>query len=116
MKKLISLFAISVLIPIAGCHSERKPPRPGLYNTKAEAQSEADKVNALTQSERAQAMALGVHDQYLPCGTAKPVHAPNDYWLVQTDKTGCPPTAGQEDPNPQPPHVAPKSKPGGTNP
>jgi|GEM_PF-2680128 hypothetical protein len=115
MKKLINLFAISMLILLAGCHSDRRPPQPGLYNTKAEAQAEADRVNALTQRERAMGRAVGIHEQYLACGTAKPVRTANGYWLVETDKTGCPPTAGEEDPNPQPPHSS-KSKPGGTNP
>jgi hypothetical protein len=116
MKQLLSLFAISILIPLAGCHSERKPPQPGLYNSKAEAQAAADKVNALTQSERAQSIALGVHEQYLICGTAKAVPTPNGYWAVETDKTGCPPTAGQEDPNPAPPRKPAKTDSGGNNP
>lgn len=116
MKQFLSLLAVSILIPLAGCHSERKPPQPGLYNTQAEAQAEADKVNALTQRERAQGRAVGVHEQYLACGTAKPVRTANGYWLVQTDKSGCPATAGQEDPNPELPRRPPKSQPGGNNP
>ncbi len=116
MKQLFALLATLAVIQLTGCHSERKPPQPGLYNSQAEAQVEADKVNALTKSDKAQEKALGVHDEYLPCGTAKPVHAPNDYWLVQTDKTGCPATAGQEDPHPDIHYQTPKSKSGGSNP
>jgi hypothetical protein len=116
MKQFLSLIAVSISIPLAGCHSERRPPQPGLYNTQAEAQAEASKVNALTQRERAQAKALGVHEQYLVCGTAKPVRAANDYWLVETDKSGCPATAGQEDPHPELLQQSPKPKAGGNRP
>lgn len=116
MKPLFALLTTLALISLTGCHSGRKPAQPGLYNTQTEAQVQADKVNAFTQKLRTQAKSLGVHAQYLLCGTAKPVHAANDYWLVETDKTGCPATAGQEDPHPDIHYQTPKSKPGGNNP
>lgn len=103
-KRLIPLLA--GLLLLLACNSHRKPPQPGLYNSRAEAQVEVDKVNALTQKQRRELKALGVHDQYLPCGTAKPIATPTGYWLVGTDKTGCPPTAGEEDPDP----IIPRTK------
>jgi hypothetical protein len=100
MKHHRTLVIAIALTFLAACHSHQRPAQPGLYNTRAEAQTEADKANALTQKQRAALKSFGVHEQYLPCGAAKPVPTPTGYWMAQTDKIGCPPTTGEEDPDP----------------
>jgi hypothetical protein len=44
----------------------------------------------------------GVHEQYLPCGRYTVTKAPNGYWSVTRETVGCPPTASQPDPHPDP--------------
>jgi hypothetical protein len=73
---------------------------PGFCKTQAECQPTADRENHTQEQLRQDLIAQGVHQEYLPCGQYKTTKAPNGFWQVTRDTTGCPPTASQQDPHP----------------
>jgi hypothetical protein len=96
---LIVLVALSI-VACGKKEEERESVPPGFCKTEAECQPTADRQNAYQEELHQKLVAQGVHERYLPCGTYKPKKAPNGYWNVTRDATGCPPTAGQQDPHP----------------
>ena len=75
---------------------------PGFCKYEAECQLVADRQNAYQEQLREKLLAQGVHDEYLPCGKYEPRKVPNGYWNVAYETAGCPPTASQQDPHPDP--------------
>jgi hypothetical protein len=73
---------------------------PGFCKTEAECQPTADRQNAYQNELREKLISQGVHEQYLPCGKYVVNKAPNGYWNVTRETTGCPSTASQQDPHP----------------
>ena len=100
----VSYVVVAILaVILTGCgkkHDQSEVVPPGFCKTEAECQPTADRENALQEELRQKRIAQGVHEQYLPCGTYKTAKAPNGYWNVMHDATGCPPTASQQDPHP----------------
>ena len=80
---------------------------PGFCQTQVECQPTADRQNATQQQLEAGLRAQGVHQQYLPCGKYEVTKAPNGFWAVTRYTTGCPSTASQQDPNPDPTKTKP---------
>lgn len=97
-------FAVAVLaLVMVSCSKKEEQSEvvpPGFCKTEAECQPMADRENARQEELKQKRIAQGVHEQYLPCGTYKPMKAPNGYWNVTRDTTGCPATASQQDPHP----------------
>jgi hypothetical protein len=62
----------------------------------------ADRQNKYQEELRQKLIAQGVHEQYLPCGKYTTSKAPNGFWQVTRDTAGCPATASQQDPHPDP--------------
>ena len=120
--KATFLLAAATTLALVGCHSKNQGETAlclGCYATKSEAQADADRQNAARAQVTAKDKALGVHQEYLPCGRYEPVQRPDGYWYVQENRTGCPATAGQLDPHPGPvaaPKAVRKAKPGGKTP
>lgn len=100
----VSYIAVLVLaLALPGCgkkQDEREVVPLGFCKTAAECQPEADRQNAYQDTLRQKLIAQGVHEQYLPCGKYESTKAPNGFWQVSRDTTGCPATASQQDPNP----------------
>jgi hypothetical protein len=96
--------AILVLaLAVSGCGGKKDETEivpPGFCATQAECQPDADHQNTYQDQLRQQRLGLGVHEQYLPCGKYQPTKAPNGFWAVTHETTGCPPTANQQDPHP----------------
>jgi hypothetical protein len=101
MKQLGYCTALVLLVlTIVACGKKEEQSEvvpPGFCKTDAECQPGADRQNADQADLRRKLSAQGVHDQYLPCGPYKSTKAPNGFWEVTHDTTGCPPTAGQQD-------------------
>ena len=96
-------LVVLVSLSIVACgkkEEESESVPPGFCKTETECQPTADRQNAYQEELRQKLVAQGVHEQYLPCGNYKPKKAPNAYWNVTRDTTGCPPTASQQDPHP----------------
>ncbi|MGC2331187.1 MAG: hypothetical protein WA581_07025 [Candidatus Acidiferrales bacterium] len=104
--KYRSYAAIVVLASVmAGCRGKKDETEvvpPGFYATQGECQPDADRQNAHQEQLRQKLTSQGVHEQYLPCGTYGVTKAPNGYWSVTRDTAGCPSTASQQDPHPDP--------------
>jgi hypothetical protein len=97
----VGLFSME----ICGCGDKKEENEvipPGFCKTEAECQPEADRENAQEVKLHEERAGQGVHEQYLPCETYKPAKAPNGYWGVTHDGAGCPSTASQQDPHPDP--------------
>jgi hypothetical protein len=93
---------VLVLAACGGKKDETEVVPPGFCATQAECQPDADHQNAYEDRLRQERLAQGVHQQYLPCGKYQPTKAPNGFWAVTRDTSGCPPTASQQDPHPDP--------------
>jgi hypothetical protein len=103
MKYLLTVALLPVLAMAAcGKKEEQEVVPPGFCKTEAECQPVADRQNAYQDQLREKLMAQGVHEQYLPCGKYKTTKAPNGYWNVPRETAGCPATASQQDPHPDP--------------
>lgn len=102
MKYLLAV-ALLVLV-IAACRKKEEPEvvPPGFCKTEAECKPVADRQNAYQNQLREKLIAQGVHEQYLPCGKYEITKAPNGYWNVARETAGCPATASQQDPHPDP--------------
>lgn len=96
----IALFCLALI----GCQKKEAEDEqmipPGFCKTEAECQPMADRENARQQELRQGRMSQGVHEEYLPCGKYVVTKAPNGFWSVIHDTTGCPATASHEDPHP----------------
>ncbi len=77
---------------------------PGFCKTQGECQPMADRQNAYQEELRQKLISQGVHEQYLPCGKYETAKAPNGFWQVTRNVSGCPSTASQPDPHPDPSH------------
>jgi hypothetical protein len=97
-------FPLLVLALIAlGCgkkEQESEVVPPGFCKTQEECQPTADRQNQAQKTLREKLRAQGVHEQYLPCGPYEASNAPNGFWQVTRNTTGCPATASQQDPHP----------------
>jgi hypothetical protein len=105
MKPTFWIAVLTFALVTVGCSKKKEETEtvpPGFCATSAECQPIADRQQARQNELRDRLAAQGVHDQYLPCGTYQPAKAPNGYWAVTQDKTGCSPTASQQDPHPDP--------------
>ena len=96
-----------VVMTLAACSKTKEEEEaqvvpPGFSKTEAECQPMADRQNAYQEELRQKLIAQGVHEQYLPCGNYKTTKAPNGFWQVTRDTAGCPATASQQDPHPDP--------------
>jgi hypothetical protein len=103
MKHLTAV--VLVVLVLAACsrkEEETEVVPPGFCKTEAECQPIADRQNAYQHELREKLIAQGVHEQYLPCGKYNATKAPNHYWNVTRDTAGCPVTASQQDPHPDP--------------
>jgi hypothetical protein len=102
MKVLWTVLLLALML--AAC-SKKKPEvvvPPGFCESEAECQPLADRQNIYQHELRQKLVAQGVHGRYLPCGKYQPTKAANGFWQVMRDTAGCPPTASQQDPHPQP--------------
>jgi|SRR5882724_2172210 len=77
---------------------------PGFCKTQNECQPMADHQNAYQEELRQQLISQGVHEQFLPCGKYEVNKAVNGFWRVSRNTAGCPSTASQQDPHPDPSH------------
>jgi len=104
MKCLIAVLILAVTL--AACSTKKEEETevvpPGFCKTEVECQPMADRQNIYQEDLRQKLIAQGVHEQYLPCGKYKTTKAPNGFWQVTRDTTGCPATASQQDPHPDP--------------
>jgi predicted small lipoprotein YifL len=102
MKYLLAVALLALAVAACGKKEEPEVVPPGFCKTEAECQPVADRQNAYQDQLREKLMAQGVHEQYLPCGKYKTTKAPNGYWNVTRESAGCPATASQQDPHPEP--------------
>lgn len=105
MKRLGYVAALLVIAATVACKTKQNEDEvipPGFCRTEAECQPLADRQNAYQDDLRQKLTAQGIHQQYLPCGKYRTAKAPNGYSEVTRDTTGCPPTASQQDPHPEP--------------
>jgi hypothetical protein len=97
-------FPLLVLALMAiGCgkkEQESEVVPPGFCKTQEECQPTADRQNQAQKTLREKLRAQGVHEQYLPCGPYEASKAPNGFWQVTRNTTGCPANASQQDPHP----------------
>jgi hypothetical protein len=103
MKHLCIVLCLA--LTIAACSKKEQEPEvvpPGFCKSEAECQPIADRQNAYEQQLRQKLASQGVHEQYLPCGKYLTTKAPNGFWQVTRDTAGCPATASQQDPHPEP--------------
>jgi hypothetical protein len=103
MKHLTAV--VLLVLTLAACSKKEEETEvvpPGFCKTEAECQPMSDRQNAYQEELRQKLIAQGVHEQYLPCGKYKATKAPNGYWHVIRDSAGCPSTASQQDPHPDP--------------
>lgn len=100
MKSLAAVALLALAFSACGKKEESGSVPPGFCTTEAECQPMADRQNAYQEELRQKLIAQGVHEQYLPCGKYKTRKAPNGYWNVARETAGCPPTASQQDPQP----------------
>jgi predicted small lipoprotein YifL len=102
MKYLLAVALLALAVAACGKKEEPEGVPPGFCKTEAECQPVADRQNAYQDQLREKLMTQGVHEQYLPCGNYKATKAPNGYWNVTRQTAGCPATASQQDPHPDP--------------
>jgi hypothetical protein len=103
MKPTFWIAVVALALVTAGCSKKKEETEtvpPGFCATGTECQPIADRQNAYQEQLRQKLIAQGVHDQYLPCGRYEPTSAPNGFWQVNRNTSGCPPTASQQDPHP----------------
>jgi hypothetical protein len=103
MKYLTAVLILAVTL--AACsrkEEETEVVPPGFCKTEGECQPMADRQNTYQEELRQKLIAQGVHEQYLPCGKYATTKAPNGFWQVTRDTAGCPATASQQDPHPDP--------------
>ena len=102
MKYLLAVALLALAVAACGKKEEPEVVPPGFCKTEAECHPVADRQNAYQNQLREKLIAQGVHEQYLPCGKYQTIQAPNGYWNVTRESAGCPPTASQQDPHPDP--------------
>ena len=104
MKYLTAVLILAVTLAACSTKKEEEPEAvpPGFCKTEVECQPMADRQNTYQEDLRQKLVAQGVHEQYLPCGKYKTTKAPNGFWQVSRNTTGCPATASQQDPHPDP--------------
>jgi len=105
MRHLAYAAVLLLALTAASCRNRKDESEvipPGFCQTEAECQPVADRQNAYQNDLRQKLADQGVHDQYLPCGPYKVTKAPNGFWQVTRDIAGCPATASQQDPYPDP--------------
>lgn len=105
MKYLTAALILAVTLAACSTKKEEEPEvvvPPGFCKIEAECQPMADRQNTYQEELRQKLVAQGVHEQYLPCGKYKTTKAPNGFWQVSRDTAGCPATASQQDPHPDP--------------
>jgi len=103
MKRISSTTLLLLGFAIGGCKNSADDDLmipPGSCRTAAECQPVADRDNAHQEDLRRGMSAQGIHEEYLPCGKYVVSKAPNGFWFVKKDTTGCPDTASQQDPYP----------------
>ena len=104
MKYLTAVLILA--LTLAACNKKKEEEAevvpPGFCKAEAECQPMADRQNAYQEELRQKLIAQGVHEQYLPCGKYATTKAPNGFWQVTRDTAGCPATASQQDPHPDP--------------
>jgi hypothetical protein len=96
---------VLLVVTLAACSKKEEETEvipPGFCKTEAECRPMANRRNAYQEELRQKLVAQGVHEQFLPCGKYKTTKAPNGYWNVVRDTAGCPATASQQDPHPDP--------------
>ena len=100
------LRAITVVALLAASCSKKKEETeivpPGFCKSQGECQPMADRQNAYQDGLRQKLIFQGVHEQYFPCGKYEVTKAPNGFWQVGRKTAGCPSTASQPDPHPDP--------------
>ncbi len=104
MKYLTAVLILAVTLAACSNKKEEAPEvvPPGFCKTEAECQPMADRQNTYQEELRQKLIAQGVHQQYLPCGKYATTKAPNGFWQVTRATSGCPATASQQDPHPDP--------------
>jgi hypothetical protein len=105
MKKFVPEMAVLLALALVSCSKKKEETEsvpPGFCATQAECQPVADRQNAYQDELRQKLIAQGVHERYLPCGKYQTEKAPNGFWQVARDTAGCPATASQQDPHPDP--------------
>lgn len=105
MNRLGYVAALLLVAATVACRTKKNEDEViplGFCRTEAECQPTADRQNAYQEDLRQKLIAQGIHQQYLSCGKYRTTKAPNGYWEVTRDTTGCPPTASQQDPHPEP--------------
>jgi hypothetical protein len=113
MKGLISTVLLLLTLGAVSCakkKDEAETVPPGFCQTEADCQPMADRQNTYQGDLRKKLISQGVHERYLPCGKYLSAKAPNGFWQVSRDTAGCPATASQQDPHPDP-SKAKQSKP-----
>ena len=104
MKYLTAVLMLAVTL--AACSKKKEEEAevvpPGFCKTELECQPMADRQNTYQEDLLQKLVAQGVHEQYLPCGKYTTTKAPNGFWQVSRDTAGCPATASQQDPHPDP--------------
>src|SRR4029077_17872944 len=99
MKNLSYVALLVLALALPGCgkkEEESEVVPPGFCKTEAECWPTADRQNRTQEQLRQDLVAQGVHEQYLPCGKYVVTKAPNGYWRVTRETSGCPPTASQQ--------------------
>ena len=113
MKRFVWGVSLLVVVAAASCSKKKEETEivpPGFCSTQAECQPMADRQNSYQDELRRKLAAQGVHEQYLPCGKYESTKAPNGFWQVTHDTAGCPATASQQDPHPEPSKVKPSKR------
>jgi hypothetical protein len=107
MRYLVSAIAVIAMLAVSCSKREEEAETvpPGFCKTEGECQPMADRQNAYQQELRQKLISQGVHEKYLPCGKYEVSKAANGFWQVSRTTTGCPSTASQPDPHPDPSHI-----------
>ena len=103
MKRLGCVAVVVLVLTLSTCRKKQEGSDvipPGFCKTEAECQPTVVRQNDTQEQLRQALLAQGVHEQYLPCGKYRVTKAPNGYWSVTRDTTGCPATASKQDPHP----------------
>lgn len=103
MKYLVCAMAV-LAVSCSKKEEETEVVPPGFCKTQAECQPMANRQNAYQEELRQKLISQGVHEQYLPCGKYEATKAANGFWQVSRSTSGCPSTASQPDPHPDPSH------------
>ena len=103
MKYLLAVALLALAVGACGKKEEPEVVPPGFCNTQTEFQPVPDRHNAYQIQLREQQIAQGIHMSSIsPTGKYKTTKAPNSYWNVTRETAGCPATASQQDPHPDP--------------